>query len=77
MTINDYIDTIPAERKYYFDRLRSVINENLPQGFKEEINYGMIGYVVPHSIYPNGYHVNPKDPLPFMAIASQKQSINF
>ena len=77
MTINDYIESISSERRRYFNKLRKVINENLPQGFNEEISYGMIGYVIPHSIYPIGYHVNPKDPLPFMAIASQKQSINF
>jgi hypothetical protein len=74
-TVNEYIDQIPEDRKEAMQRLRQVILENLPEGFIEEINYGMIGYVVPHSIYPSGYHCNPKLPLPFIAIASQKNFI--
>ena len=54
-----------------------VIKKNLPNGFKEEMSYGNIGYVVPHSKYPSGYHCDPKLPLPFMGVASQKKSINF
>jgi len=52
-----------------------VVKENLPAGFEEMMQYGMIGYVVPYSIYPSGYHVNSKEPLPFMGIASQKNHI--
>jgi len=55
--------------------LRATIKKNLPKGFKETMNYGMIGYVVPHSKYPGGYHVDPKLPLPFINIASQKNFI--
>lgn len=73
----DYISQLPKERKEPINKLRAVIIKNLPKGFEETINYGMIGYVVPHSIYPDGYHCNPKLPLPFMSFASQKNSINF
>ncbi len=70
-----YIENLPEERKEAFKKLRKVILENLPKGFKESISYGMIGYGVPHSIYPKGYHCNPKLPLPFLSIASQKNFI--
>ena len=74
-TVNQYLDELVPERKIAISELRKVILENLPAGFKEEISYGMIGYVVPHSLYPAGYHCNPKLPLPFMNIASQKNFI--
>ncbi len=72
----DYISQVPEERKKALQTLRKVINDNLPDGFEEGIQYGMIGYYVPHSIYPNGYHCNPQEPLPFMSFASQKNSVN-
>lgn len=72
-----YIDELPEDRVEAITKLRKVINENLPKGFKEEMSYGMIGYVVPHEIYPDGYHCSPDLPLPFMSFASQKNSINF
>lgn len=75
-SIEDYINKIPEERKEHIKKLRKVILENLPDGFEEGINYGMIGYYVPHSKYPNGYHCDPKLPLPFINVASQKNSIN-
>ncbi len=71
----DYINKVPAGRISAMTKLRSVILENLPEGFHECMNYGMIGYVVPHSIFPSGYHCDPKLPLPFMNIASQKNFI--
>lgn len=74
---DDYIKELPEDRKEAIQKLRAVILKNLPKGFKEEMSYGMIGYVVPHKIYPSGYHCNPKLPLPFMSFASQKNSINF
>lgn len=77
MTVSDYLDNLPEERKDSFNTLRKVILSNLPEGFEECINYGMIGYVVPHSFYPAGYHCDPKLPLPFMNIASQKNFIAF
>jgi uncharacterized protein YdhG (YjbR/CyaY superfamily) len=71
----DYIAQVPEQRKAAFEALRQVVLENLPQGFKEVISYGMIGYVVPHQIYPAGYHCSPKLPLPFINIANQKNFI--
>lgn len=71
----EYQASLPEERKAPMDRLRKVIKKNLPKGFKEGMSYGMIGYVVPHSIYPAGYHCNPAMPLPFLSIASQKNFI--
>ena len=70
-----YITEIPKERLTAFNKLRSVIKKNLPKGFKETMGYGMMGYCVPHSLYPAGYHCNPKDPLPFIGLASQKHFI--
>ncbi|MDY2586040.1 DUF1801 domain-containing protein [Winogradskyella aquimaris] len=72
----DYINQVPVERQETLKKLRQVINDNLPKGFEEGIQYKMIGYYVPHSVYPNGYHCDPKTPLPFMSFASQKNSIN-
>jgi len=71
----EYIAEMPADRQQAFKKLRAVIKKNLPEGFQEVMGYGMIGYVVPHSKYPAGYHCNPKLPLPFMNIASQKNFI--
>lgn len=76
-TVNDYIDSLPEDRKQYVQKLRDVIIKNLPNGFQEGMGYGMMGYSVPHSIYPKGYHCKPTDPLPFIGLASQKNSINF
>ena len=76
-TVDQYIDEAPEDRRAALQQLRTIILENLPEGFNEEISYGMIGYVVPHSIYPKGYHCTPELPLPFMSFASQKNSINF
>lgn len=70
-----YIKQLPDERKPVIKKLRKVISENLPEGFEETMNYGMIGYVVPFSIYPDGYHAGPKQPLPFINIASQKNFV--
>lgn len=76
-TADAYIHQLPESRKDSMQRLRKVILENLPDGFEETISYGMIGYVVPHSLYPSGYHCDPKLPLPFLNIASQKNHIGF
>lgn len=76
-TVEEILGNIPAEHKKAFNKLHQVISENLPQGFVAAISYGGLGYVVPHSIYPSGYHSKPSEPLPFAAIASQKNSINF
>lgn len=71
----EYISKLPTDRADAIAKLRAVILENLPEGFQETMNYGMIGYVVPHSTYPDGYHCTPKLPLPFLNIASQKNFI--
>jgi uncharacterized protein YdhG (YjbR/CyaY superfamily) len=71
----EYIATLPDERKVVMEKLRQTILNNIPDGFKEEMSYGMIGYVVPHTIYPDGYHCSPELPLPFMSIASQKNFV--
>ncbi len=70
-----YISLLPAERREAMHNLREVLKENLPVGFEECISYGMIGYVIPHSLYPAGYHCDPTLPLPFVSIASQKNFI--
>ncbi|MGC4231734.1 MAG: DUF1801 domain-containing protein [Niabella sp.] len=75
-SVEDYLNEIPAATKPYFEKLRSTILKNLPKGYKEVMNYGMIGYVVPHSIYPAGYHCKPELPLPFINLASQKNAIS-
>jgi uncharacterized protein YdhG (YjbR/CyaY superfamily) len=74
-TVDEYIDQLPEERKIVLTKLRKVINENLPKGFVEQINYKMPGYIVPKSLYPNGYHCDTKLPLPFMNVASQKNFV--
>ncbi|WP_297088208.1 DUF1801 domain-containing protein [uncultured Draconibacterium sp.] len=71
----EYISKLNEPRKSAFSKLRNVINENLPTGFEETMSYGMIGYVVPHTVYSAGYHCNPKLPLPFINIASQKNFV--
>lgn len=72
---DQYISELPAERRPAIERLRKVINENIPPGFEEVMSYGMIGFVVPHEIYPDGYHCSPELPLPFINLASQKNYI--
>ena len=74
-TILEYISQLTEDRKEPISKLRNIINQNIDRGFSEEINYGMIGWVVPHSLYPEGYYCDPKLPLPFMSIASQKHFI--
>ena len=76
-TVNDYLNEIPEDRKVGFNKLRDVILKNIPEGFQECMGYGMMGYSVPHAIYPNGYHCDPKMPLPFAGLASQKNFIAF
>ena len=75
-TVEEYISQLPNERQEVVKKLQTVIRKNLPKGFEEGINYNMIGYYVPHSKYPNGYHCDPKLPLPFINLASQKNSVN-
>lgn len=76
-TPDKYIASLPVDRKEAMTKLRNEILKNLPKGFEEQMTYGMIGYVVPHSIYPDGYHCDPKLPLAFANFASQKNFIAF
>lgn len=71
----EYVDSLPDERKRVVKELRKVIKMNLPRGFAEVMSYGMLGYVIPHSLYPDGYHCDPNQPLPFLCIASQKNHV--
>ncbi len=70
----EYIDQLPEDRKEAIKELRKQILGNLPKGFEEQMNYGMIGYIIPHSLYPRGYHTDGQ-PLPFINIASQKNHV--
>lgn len=76
-TVEEILTSLPVERTLPFNKLHEVIVKNLPKGFEPAISYGGLGYVVPHSLYPAGYHCKPSEPLPFAGIASQKHSINF
>lgn len=74
-TVEEYIAALPENRRFAIEKLRNVVLTNLPNGFEEQISYGMISYVVPLSRYPKGYHVKKDEPLPFLTIASQKNHI--
>ncbi len=76
-SVTEILANIPADRFQAFTRLHETIVRNLPKGFEAAISYGGLGYVVPHEIYPAGYHCKPIEPLPFAGLASQKNSINF
>ncbi|MES2560568.1 MAG: DUF1801 domain-containing protein [Bacteroidota bacterium] len=73
--VDDYLNQLPEDRIVPMVKLRDTILKNIPKGFSEGVGYGMMGYSVPHSIYPAGYHCTPTDPLPFAGIASQKNFI--
>lgn len=74
-TPDEYISKLPEDRKVAVSKLRKTVKASLPEGFQECISYKMIGYVVPHSLYAPGYHCDPKLPLPFINIASQKNFV--
>ncbi|KAA5535544.1 DUF1801 domain-containing protein [Paenimyroides baculatum] len=76
-TVKEILTNVPEDRAEAFNNLHNVIVKNLPQGFEAAISYGGLGYVVPHTVYPAGYHCKPIEPLPFAGLASQKKSINF
>ena len=71
----DYLSQLPEDRKAPINKLRQVILDNMPKGIEEAMSYGMLGFVVPHSVYPDGYHCSPEFPLPFMNLASQKNFV--
>lgn len=70
-----YLDTLEPERRAVMERLMNVIRSNLPDGFEEVMQYGMPSWVVPHALFPDGYHVDPSLPLPFLSLGSQKRHI--
>jgi uncharacterized protein YdhG (YjbR/CyaY superfamily) len=74
-SVAQYMAELPADRQEAMEKLRKAVRKNIPKGFLETMNYGMIGYVVPHKLYPGGYHCDPAQPLPFMNLASQKNHI--
>lgn len=76
-TVEEYLNSLPQDRQQAVNTLRKEVMRNLPKGFKEEMSYGMIGYIVPLTLYPAGYHCDPLKPLPFANIASQKNFISF
>lgn len=71
-TVTEYLAELSPDRRAAMKAVRAVIRKNLPKGYAEGMQYGMVGYFVPHKVYPPGYHCNPKEPLPFASIASQK-----
>ncbi|MEP7197103.1 MAG: DUF1801 domain-containing protein [Saprospiraceae bacterium] len=76
-TVEEILINLPEDRVEPFNKLHDVIVKNLPKGFEAAMSYGGLGYVIPHTLYPAGYHCKPSEPLPFAGIASQKDSINF
>jgi len=74
-SVVEYISQVPDNQHEAILTLRKIILENIPEGFVEQMSYGMIGYVVPHSIYPDGYKCDRKLPLPFLNLAAQKNFI--
>ena len=75
--VDEYMENIAENHKLSVNKLREIVKLNIPEGFVETMNYGMIGYVIPHDLYPKGYHCDPKLPLPFINIASQKNFVAF
>lgn len=75
-TVREYLDSLPDERRAIVEAVRGVILANLDAGYNEGMQYGMIGYAVPHSVFPAGYHTDPEQPLPFAALASQKNYVS-
>jgi hypothetical protein len=71
-SVDEYLDALPADRRAIVSAIRDVIRRNLPKGYAEGMQYGMIGWFVPHDVYPAGYHCDPRQPLPFAGLASQK-----
>ncbi len=74
-TIEEYLHALPTDRQEALEKIITAIQQNLPEGFQEQMIYGMLGYVVPHALYPKGYHCDSKLPLPFLSVASQKNFI--
>lgn len=76
LSVKAYLAEVSADKSTAVKQLHQTILQNLPDGFEACISYGMIGYVVPHKLYPKGYHCNPEQPLPFISLAAQKNAIS-
>ena len=76
-TVDAYLAGLPGDRREAISAIRKVILKHLPRGYEEGMQWGMIGYYVPHSIYPDGYHCQPDEPLPVASLASQKNHMAF
>ena len=74
-TVEEYLQKVASKRQEPMERLRALLRSNLPEGFEEVLSYGMPAFVVPHALYPKGYHCDPSLPLPFVSFASQKKFI--
>ncbi len=74
--VEEYLAELTAERRETLQAVREVVLKNLPRGYEEGMQYGMIGYFVPHRLYPAGYHCDPRQPLPFASLASQKHHLS-
>jgi hypothetical protein len=74
-TVEEYLKLVPEDKNAAVNKLYQTVSENIPKGFEAELGYGMMGFSVPHSIYPAGYHCDPKQPVPFIGIAAQKNFI--
>lgn len=72
----EYLAALPEDRREMVEAIRQVINDNLPEGIEEGIQYKMIGWFAPHSIYPDGYHCDPKQPVPYVSVANQKNKVS-
>lgn len=75
-TVAEYLASLPADRRAEISAVREVIRKNLDRDYEEGMQYGMIGYYVPHRVYPQGYHCDPRQPLPFAGLASQKNHMS-
>lgn len=75
-TVEDYLTELSEDRRGFVSAIRDLVNANLPEGYAEGMQYGMIGWFVPHARYPAGYHADPKQPLPLAALASQKNCVS-
>lgn len=75
-SVKEYVDSLPEERRKAIRKVRAAVNKGLPRGYREGIQYGMIGWFVPHTVYPAGYHCDPKQPVPFAGLASQKNYLS-
>ena len=76
-SVSEYISKVPEDRRESFEKILEILRNNLPEGFQECLGYGMPAFAVPHSLYPDGYHCKPEEPLPFISVGNQKNFIGF